>query len=364
MSVYNFCAGPATMPKAVLEQAQNELLDFQGLGVSVMEMSHRSPEFVAIAERAEQALRQLLGVSDEYAVLFLQGGATAQFAGVPLNLLKTAGDYVVTGAWSKKAYQTACAYHSFGRVSLAAQGDGKSLPKVTDWRINADADYLHYCSNETIHGVQFDAPPNIDVPLVVDMSSDILSRPIDVNRFAMIYAGAQKNIGPAGLTVVIVHQSLLGTAHQHCSSVLDYTLQAKNNSMLNTPPTFSWYLAGLVFEWLLGQGGLAAIEKQNQAKANLLYQVIDNSELYYNNVDKACRSLMNVPFLLGDGNDDNSDNSALTSLFLQQAEENGLLNLKGHRSVGGVRASLYNAMPLAGVVALTEFMQAFERRYG
>lgn len=358
---FNFSAGPATLPIAVLERAKQELLDWQGGGTSVMEVSHRSKDYVALAVRAERQLRELLSIPEDYAVLFLSGGATLQFAGVPLNLLRGRADYVETGAWSAKAYAEAKRYANagLGTVHLAATTDGNytTIPKEDTWQVHADADYLHYCSNETVHGVQFFNPPQVAVPLVADMSSDILARAIDVRDYGLIYAGAQKNIGPAGLTIVIVRRELLdGQASPFCPSVLNYTLQANSDSMLNTPPTYAWYLAGLVFEWLLEQGGVAAIETQNRAKAALLYQTIDNSSFYHNGVDSSCRSLMNVPFTLAD--------SGLDELFLTQATQAGLLALKGHRLTGGMRASLYNAMPLAGVVALTKFMQDFERRYG
>lgn len=357
--LFNFCAGPAAMPTAVLQKAQEELLNYQDLGMSVMEMSHRSTHYIEIASRAEQHLRQLMNIGDDYTVLFLQGGASLQFAGVPLNLLSGTADYLETGAWSKKAYQEAKRYDMLGTVNLVASGqDGHytDVPDVGTWQVNDQADYFHYCSNETIHGVQITCPPKLDVPLVVDMSSDILSRPINVNDFGMIYAGAQKNIGPAGLTLVIIQKSLLGRAAAICPSVMNYSTQAAADSMLNTPASYAWYLAGLVFEWLLAQGGVETIAKLNQQKATLLYQAIDNSDFYDNRVKKHCRSLMNVPFQLAD--------STLEPLFLEQAQQAGLLNLQGHRAVGGMRASLYNAIGLDAVQALVSFMADFEKRYG
>lgn len=355
---YNFCAGPASLPTAVLQKAQNELLDWQQLGVSVMEISHRSSDYIELAQRAESNLRRLLGIGDDYAVLFLQGGATLQFAGVPLNLLNGVADYLDTGAWSSKAYQEAKRYEAIGTINLVASagGDYISIPKSDTWQLSHKASYFHYCSNETIHGVSMQAPTVNeigDVPLVVDMSSDILSKPIDVNRFGLIYAGAQKNIGPAGLTLVIIRRDLLGRASAICPSVMNYELQAKNDSMLNTPATYSWYLAGLVFEWLLAQGGLDAIAALNEQKSKLLYDTIDESDFYDNHVDKAYRSMMNVPFFLAD--------SRLEQQFLQQAKQAGLLNLKGHRMIGGMRASIYNAVQLPAVQALVEFMKDFEK---
>lgn len=358
MRAYNFCAGPAAIPEPVLQKAQNELSEWGDVGSSIMEISHRSKTFTEVALRAEQALRQLLDINDDYAVLFMQGGASLQFAGVPMNLLANRADYLQTGAWSKKAYQEANRYTMLGTTQLVASGEDShytDVPCRSTWQLSERADYFHYCSNETIHGVYTDIPKDVSSPLVCDMSSDILSRPIDVSRFGLIYAGAQKNIGPAGLSVVIVQKQLLGRANGICPSVMNYTLQADNGSMVNTPPTFAWYLSGLVFEWLIGEGGVAAIYEQNKAKARLLYQTIDNSSLYHNRVAPACRSIMNVPFTLAD--------DALDTLFLQKAAERGLLNLKGHRLVGGMRASLYNAMPLAGVVALTDFMQDFEKTH-
>jgi len=356
--VFNFCAGPAALPKSVLSRARDELLDWRGNGLSVMEMSHRSAEFVEIAEKAEADLRQLMAISDDYAVLFLQGGATQQFSAVPLNLLDgaTTANYVNTGQWSKKAIKEASRYCD---VHIAASSEADnffSIPPLEQWDIRQDAAYLHYTPNETIGGVEFFSTPAVDMPLVADMSSTILSRPIDVSQFGVIYAGAQKNIGPSGLTLVIVRRDLLGKAAAATPSMLDYQVHAAAGSMSNTPPAYGWYMAGLVFEWLLQQGGLSAMEEINRRKADKLYSFIDSSEFYANPVELSSRSLMNVPFTLAD--------SAKDSLFLQQAEESGLLNLKGHRSVGGMRASIYNAVPEAAVDALLDFMQAFAAENG
>jgi len=356
---FNFCAGPAALPEAVLQRAQAELLDWQGRGLSVMEMSHRSEEYTAIAEKAEQDLRDLLSIPSNYKVLFLQGGASQQFAEIPLNLLPENGvaDYVDTGIWSRKSIDEA---KRFGHVNIAASAkpyDYFAIPGQNEWTLSDNAAYLHYASNETIGGLQFDWIPDLgDTPLVTDMSSDILSRPLDVSRFGLIYAGAQKNIGPSGLVVVIVREDLLGRARSSCPTMLDYKIAADNGSMYNTPATFSWYLSGLVFEWLKEQGGVAAIGKLNDIKQRTLYGFIDASGLYSNPINKADRSWMNVPFRLAD--------DRLDKPFLAGAEERGLLNLKGHRSVGGMRASIYNAMTLAGVEALIDYMGDFERRHG
>ena len=355
---YNFCAGPAALPEAVLEKAQAEILDYQGRGLSVMEMSHRSDEVVAIAEKAEQDLRQLMSIPSDYKVLFLQGGASTQFAMVPMNLSANnhVADYVNTGQWSSKAIKEA---QHFCNVNVVATSEGDnftSVPAFDSWRLSSNADYLHYCPNETIGGVEFDFIPEVDVPLVADFSSSILSEPLDVNKFDLIYAGAQKNIGPAGLTVVIVREGLLGNAIPATPTMLDYKVHADADSMYNTPPTYAWYLAGLVFEWLNEQGGLKAIGKLNKAKSDKLYQYIDNSGFYANPVAVNNRSRMNVPFTLAD--------AALDKQFLKEAEERRLLNLKGHRSVGGMRASIYNAVSMEAVDALIEFMKDFAQRRG
>jgi phosphoserine aminotransferase len=357
--VFNFSAGPAALPLEVLERARDELLDYGGTGMSVMEMSHRSRAFVDIAERAEADLIELLGIPDDYKVLFLQGGATLQFAMVPMNLLDGAkrADYVNTGSWSSKAIKEA---GRFCEVNVVASSESSNFDRVPDpagWALSTDAAYLHICSNETIGGVQFHAvPENVACPLVADMSSDLLSRPLDVSRFGLIYAGAQKNIGPAGLTVVIVRRDLLGKAGAGVPSMLDYAVHAEADSMSNTPPTLAWYLAGLVFDWLKRQGGLSAVAELNQRKAGKLYAAIDQSNFYRSPVRPENRSWMNVPFTLPD--------PALDAEFLGQAEAAGLTNLKGHRSVGGMRASLYNAVPEAAVDALVSFMAEFERERG
>lgn len=356
---FNFCAGPATLPEAVLKQAQTELLNWRGTGMSVMEMSHRSDEFVSIAETAEKDLRELAGISDDYAVLFMQGGASSQFATIPLNLLGENGtaDYVSTGIWSKKAIAEA---KRFGDVNVAASSEDSgftTIPDQSSWTANPDAAYLHYTPNETIGGLEYDfVPESGSVPLVADMSSTILSRPLDVSKFGLIYAGAQKNIGPSGLVVVIVRKDLLGKARKETPTMMNYQVIADNGSMYNTPATYSWYLAGLVFKWLKEQGGVQAMGEINARKASKLYGFIDDSDFYANPIDPRFRSWMNVPFTLGD--------DALNGEFLKGANARGLLNLAGHRSVGGMRASLYNAMPEAGVDALIEYMTEFAKERG
>ncbi len=359
VQIYNFSAGPAVLPQAVLQQAQAELLDWHGSGMSVMEMSHRGKEFMAIAEQAETDLRTLLNIPANYKVLFLQGGAHSQFAMIPMNLLrgKVNADYVDTGDWSLKAIEEASRYAQVNVAASAASGQYTGIPAFADWQLNPDAAYLHYTPNETIRGVEFDwIPDSGDVPLVADMSSNILSRPLDISRFGLIYAGAQKNIGPAGLTLVIVREDLLGQAAASTPSMFNYQIYADTDSMYNTPPTYAWYLAGLVFQWLLGQGGLTVMAERNQRKAAKLYAAIDASGFYHNPVEVVSRSWMNVPFMLKD--------PALDKLFLQEAAEQGLLTLKGHRLLGGMRASLYNAMPEAGVDALIDFMQSFMNKHG
>ncbi|MBO6752300.1 MULTISPECIES: 3-phosphoserine/phosphohydroxythreonine transaminase [Spongiibacter] len=356
--VYNFCAGPAAIPEAVLRQAQEELLDWRGRGLSVMEMSHRSDEMVGIANEAEADLRELLGISDDYAVLFLQGGASTQFASVPLNLAEDDDvvDYVNTGQWSKKAIKEAGRYANVNVVASSEDSNFSSIPAFDSWQLSDNAAYLHYTPNETIGGVEFFWTPEVNAPLVADMSSTILSRPIDVNKFGVIYAGAQKNIGPAGLTIVIVRKDLLGKARAATPTMLDYKTAADNDSMYNTPPTLAWYLSGLVFKWLKAQGGLDAVEQINRRKAEKLYGYIDASGFYSNPVEVASRSLMNIPFVLAD--------SSLDKAFLAGADEAGLLNLKGHRSVGGMRASIYNAVPEAAVDALIDYMKDFAKGNG
>ncbi|MDZ7735792.1 MAG: 3-phosphoserine/phosphohydroxythreonine transaminase [Gammaproteobacteria bacterium] len=356
---WNFSAGPAMLPQAVMEQAQEELLDWQGTGMSIMEIGHRTPEFLHIARQAEADLRRLLGISDDYHVLFLQGGATGQFCMVPLNLLAgdSSADYIVSGHWSKKAYNEAV---RVGRARLAADSAAdhyRSIPARETWQLDADAAYVYYCANETLLGVEFrDIPDTGDAPLVSDMTSNLLARPLDVSRFGIIFAGAQKNIGPTGLAVVIVRKDLAGRARADIPSLEDYALQADAESMLNTPPTFNWYMAGLTFRWLLDQGGLEVMAQCNRRKAEKLYRFIDDSALFYNDIDPACRSDMNIHFRLRD--------DSLETLFLQESAVEGLQALAGHRATGGLRASIYNAMPEAGVDALVDFLGEFERRHG
>lgn len=359
-TIYNFSAGPAVLPKPVLQQAQHELLDWHGSGMSVMEMSHRGPEFGQIIAEAEADLRELMGILSNYKVLFLQGGATSQFAMVPMNLLgdKGVADFVNTGQWSSKAIKEA---KKFGTANIVASSEDRNFSYIPDpaaWNLSADAAYLHYTPNETIGGVEYQWVPNVgEVPLVADMSSNILSRPVDVSKFGLIYAGAQKNIGPSGLVIVIVREDLLGKAGKAVPTMLDYKVHADNDSMYNTPATFAVYVAGLIFKWLKAQGGLAAIEAVNVAKSNRLYQLIDASGGFYNNpVALDCRSRMNIPFRLHD--------ETLEKPFLKQADAAGLLQLKGHKSVGGMRASIYNAMPDEGVKVLAQFMAEFQRTQG
>ena len=360
MRVFNFAAGPATLPVEVLEQVRDELLDWQGSGASVMEVSHRGKAFMAVAQESEALLRELLAVPADYHVLFLQGGATGQFAAVPLNLARAEStvDYLNTGHWSQKALREAQRYTA--RVNVVADEAASrytTVPAPEALRLTPDAAYLHYTPNETIGGVEFPYIPETgSVPLVADMSSTLLSRPLEVARFGLIYAGAQKNIGPAGLVVVIVRRDLVGKARTGTPAVWDYQAMAQEGSLLNTPATFAWYVAGLVLRWLKRQGGLAAMAAHNRAKAQLLYDTIDASGFYRNPVEVHCRSWMNVPFTLAD--------ARLDEAFLAGARAGGLVNLAGHRSVGGMRASLYNAMPFAGVEALVAFMRDFARRHG
>ncbi|MHB1565393.1 MAG: 3-phosphoserine/phosphohydroxythreonine transaminase [Acidiferrobacter sp.] len=358
--IYNFGAGPAVLPQAVLQTVQSELVDWHGSGMSVMEMSHRGKEFLAIAAQAEATLREIMGIPASYKVLFLQGGASLQFAMVPINLLRGhhTADYINTGEWSKKAIGQA---RLFCNVHVAASSEAdhfQSIPSRDTWLLDPAAAYVHYTPNETIGGVEFPFVPDTgEVPLVADMSSTILSRPIDVSRFGLIYAGAQKNIGPSGLTLVIVREDLLGSVLPGMPTMLDYKIHADNDSMYNTPPTFPIYVAGLVFEWLKAQGGLAAMARINERKARLLYGIIEGSSGFYVCPVKVdCRSWMNVPFVLAD--------TALDKPFMAESVAAGLLQLKGHRSVGGMRASIYNAMPEAGVHVLGEFMKDFQRRHG
>ena len=359
MRVFNFSAGPAVLPESVLRRAASEMLDWHGSGMSVMEMSHRGKEFISIADKAEADLRTLLAIPDDYAVLFLQGGAIAENAIVPMNLLgtRTRADYVNTGEWSKKSIKEAKKYCT---VNIAASAEDKAfsyVPEQSAWKLDPEAAYVHICGNETIGGVEYQWTPDTgDVPLVVDASSHILSRTLDVSRYGAIYGGAQKNAGPAGLTLVIVRKGLFGRALSITPSAFNWKEQAESDSMLNTPPTYAIYIAGLVFEWLLAQGGIAHIEQHNIAKAALIYDYLDQSGFYLNPVRKQDRSRMNVPFKLRD--------QSLDAAFLKGAEERGMVQLKGHRAVGGMRASIYNAMPIEGVQTLVAYMKDFEQRNG
>jgi len=357
-TIYNFSAGPAVLPAPVLEHVGAELTDLGGSGMSIVEISHRGSAFRKIAEKTEADLRRILAIPDDYRVLFMQGGATLQFAAVPLNLTPAGGssDHLITGEWSRRAAAEAA---KFGAVNVAADGSPSGYHTIPDrdhWSLDPHATYVAHATNETINGVEFPAAPDVGgVPLVADMSSTILSRPIAVGDYGLIYFGAQKNLGPAGLTIVIVRADLIGTARADTPTILDYAVVARSESMLNTPPTFAWYVAGLVLEWLESEGGVAAMETRNRRKKDRLYGAIDASGLYRNEVDPRYRSWTNVPFALTD--------PGLEARFLTDAEAEGLVNLKGHRSVGGMRASLYNAMPEEGVAALTEFMDQFERRW-
>ncbi|MDH4233881.1 MAG: 3-phosphoserine/phosphohydroxythreonine transaminase [Gallionella sp.] len=360
MTIYNFSAGPAVLPKEALLQAQAELPDWHGSGMSVMEMSHRGREYMGIHAQAEADLRELMGVPANYKVLFLQGGAHLQFSMIPLNLLrgKLSADYVNTGEWSKKAIGEAKKFCYVNEVASNTDRNCTYVPAFDTWKLDKDAAYVHYTPNETIGGVEFNWVPEVgNVPLVADMSSNILSRPVDVSKFGLIYAGAQKNIGPAGVTLVIVREDLVGHADPRLPTMLDYRIHADADSMYNTPPTYGIYMAGLVFQWLKKNGGVVAMEKINIAKARILYDAIDASNGFYScPVNKADRSRMNVPFTLKD--------ASLDGEFLKQADARGLLQLKGHRSVGGMRASIYNAMPLAGVQALVDYMNEFAQKHG
>lgn len=357
--VFNFSAGPATLPETVLRQAADEMLDWHGSGMSVMEMSHRGKEFIAIHAQAEADLRALMNIPANYKVLFLQGGAIGQNAFVPMNLLRehTSADYINTGEWSKKSIKEAKKYCSVNVAATAEASNFTQVPKQETWKLDRNAAYVHICSNETIGGVEYHWTPDTGaVPLVADMSSNILSRPVDVSRYGLIYCGAQKNIGPAGLTIVIVRDDLIGQALPITPSAFDYKQQADNDSMLNTPPTYSIYIAGLVFHWIKAQGGLTAMEKHNRVKAALLYDYLDATSFYSSPVARDDRSLMNVPFKLRD--------ETLDDAFLKGAQARGMLQLKGHRSVGGMRASIYNAMPIEGVQALVSYMKEFEASHG
>ncbi|HZP67877.1 MAG TPA: 3-phosphoserine/phosphohydroxythreonine transaminase [Rudaea sp.] len=354
---YNFSAGPAALPEAVLRKAQAELLEWGKARASVMEISHRGKDFIALAQKSEQDLRTLLAIPPNYKVLFLQGGATQHFAQIPMNIARRdqAVDYVVTGHWGEKAAKEAKPLAQVRIAANGAEGNFTAIPPRASWQLDSKAAYVHYTPNETIHGVEFQSIPDVgDVPLVADMSSDILSRPIDVSKFGIIYAGAQKNIGASGLVVLIVREDLLARCPKDIPKIFNYAEHAANESMLNTPNTFGWYLAGLVFEWLIAQGGLAAMAERNRAKADLLYGYIDQSDFYKNPVEKSARSWMNVPFTL--------PREELDAPFLKEAEAAGLMALKGHRAVGGMRASIYNAIPLEGVKVLVDFMKDFASR--
>lgn len=357
--IYNFSPGPAVLPKEVLEQARDEMMDWHESGMSIMEMSHRGKEFLGIAAEMEADLRELMAIPANYKVLFLQGGAHSQFSMVPMNLLrgKTSADYVNTGIWSQKAIAEAAKYCQVNIAASSEDRDFTYAPAQDQWTLNKDAAYVHYTSNETIGGVELFWTPDTDaVPLVVDMSSHILSRPMDVSKFGIIYAGAQKNIGPAGLTIVIVREDLIGQTLAGTPTMFDYKIHADNDSMYNTPPTYAMYIAGLVFKWLKAKGGLAAMEKINILKAGLLYGYLDSTDFYYSPIARENRSRMNVPFRI--------KNASLDTVFLDKAKHHGLLQLKGHKLVGGMRASIYNAMPVEGVNALIDFMKDFEKSHG
>lgn len=358
--VFNFCAGPAMLPKAVMAKAKNEFINWNNTGCSVMELSHRSEIYMAMAAQAELDLRALMNIPDNYKVLFCHGGGRGQFSAVPLNLLPEgkSADYIVNGSWSKAAAVEA---ENFGKINVLnirqtnEQGETSIIP-AHQWPLNKEAAYVHYCPNETVDGIEInDIPQTHGIPLVADMSSTILSHEIDVSQFGVIYAGAQKNIGPSGITIVIVREDLLGKARQATPCIMNYKTAADNDSMFNTPTTYAWYLAGLVFQWLKALGGVKAIEKVNNAKAELLYNLIDSTSFYQNNVEAQYRSKMNIPFWLKD--------ESLNEKFLAEAEQQGLMALQGHRIVGGMRASIYNAMPIEGVQALVEFMKKFEKGY-
>lgn len=360
--VYNFSAGPAALPETVLQTAAAEMLDWHGSGMSVMEMSHRGPEFISIYEQCVADLRELLVIPSNYKIIFLQGGGLGENAIVPMNMLrgKTAIDFVLTGEWSVKSAQQAAKFAT-ANIAASAQSTGfTSIPARSEWKLSKDAAYVHLCMNETIGGVEFHSIPDVEnetgVPLVGDVSSTIMSRPLDVSKFGLVFGGAQKNIGPAGLTIVIVREDLLGGALPTTPDVFNYTVQGKSDSMYNTPPTYAIYIAGLVFQWLKAQGGLKVMEERNRAKAELLYGALDASDFYVTKVAKDCRSWMNVPFYL--------HNEALNDAFLKGAQEHGMVQLKGHRVVGGMRASIYNAMPLEGVQALVAYMREFAQKNG
>ena len=357
---FNFSAGPAVLPEAVLERAAAEMLDWHGSGMSVMEMSHRGKEFISIYEAAEADLRELLAVPKDFSILFMQGGGIAENAIVPLNLSRgESADFVVTGAWSERSQKEARKYCTVNVAASSADTGYTTLPDTASWQLSRGARYVHVCSNETVHGVEMHELPDLkalgsEAPLVADISSHMLSRPVDWSRVGLAFGGAQKNVGPAGVTLVFVRQELLGQALAHCPSAFDYKI-VSDQSMYNTPPTYGIYIAGLTFQWLKAQGGVSAIEQRNIAKANLLYDFIDSSDFYVSRVAKNCRSRMNIPFFLAD--------EKLNESFLAQAKARGLLQLKGYKTLGGMRASLYNAMPLAGVEALVGHMRDFEQKH-
>ena len=357
MRKWNFCAGPAAIPEEVLIEAQNELLEWGLSGSSVMEVSHRSDLFAEVAASSTKDIKALLNIEDDHEVLFLQGGATLQFTSVPLNFTKNSSivSYLNTGLWSKKAIKAASKYASVNVVASSEESNYTYVPSTNKWRVDSDSIYFHYVMNETIQGLAMRDPISSEIPVICDMSSCILSEEVDFHNLDLVYAGAQKNIGPAGLTLVIIKKDFLEKANEDIPDILSYKKNNQAGSMLNTPPTFAWYLAGKVFKWLLKKGGVKSIQKENEKKAKLLYDFIDSSSFYSNPVDKEYRSIMNVPFLLDDQNAD--------SLFLEKAEIKGLLNLKGHRSVGGMRASIYNATPFEAVEDLVSFMSDFERSY-
>ncbi len=358
--VFNFSAGPAALPESVLRQAAEEMLDWHGSGMSVMEMSHRGREFIAIHAEAESLLRELLAVPANFKVLFMQGGAIGENAIVPMNMLrgKSSADYIDTGEWSKKSIKEARKYATINVAASGADSGYTAIPPRNTWQLDPNAAYVHICANETIGGVEYHFTPDVgEVPLVADVSSNILSCPLDVSKYGLLYGGAQKNIGPAGLTIVIVRDDLIGQALPTTPSAFDYKQQADNDSMLNTPPTYAIYIAGLVFQWIKSRGGLTAMEAHNRKKAGLLYDFLDGGSGFYKSpVARDCRSLMNVPFKLS--------NEALDEAFLKGAQQRGMVQLKGHRSVGGMRASIYNAMPIEGVQALVAYMKEFEALHG
>ena len=358
MRKWNFCAGPAVISEEVLAEVKEELLEWGDSGMSIMEMSHRSKIYDGVATEAKLDFKDILNIPESHDVLFLQGGATHQFAMVPLNFgsKEASADYIVSGSWSKKAVSEASKVISINTIASSEDSGFTSAPSPDSWAITKDAAYVHYCPNETIQGVAIHAPPALNKPLIADMSSVILSEPIDVSKFSLIYAGAQKNIGPAGLTMVVIEKELMSMENESLPNILRYSRHSESDSMLNTPPTFSWYMAGKVFKWIKKSGGLDFFREQNHRKASSLYAYIDNSSFYTNPVSVENRSIMNIPFILADSN--------LDTKFLEEAEQEGLLNLKGHRSVGGMRASIYNAMPEEGVNQLIDFMKVFEAKYG